>query len=461
MRSPLALLLALLALAATAARPAFAQAHGEAAGEGAAEEAPEELDALHHSADGFYLDFAPVGTIELPRVFVVRRADGGLGLDVFASTSAAVASGRYAADAHHGEEAGAEGHGAVPGEQAAPGHESAEELLGEEVHGTIEGEAAEPRGDAVDAHGAEAEAGGHGSDPLEAGIVPVEGEVVADLSFTRHTVFLFLAALLVLAIFLPFGARYRRGIGRETAPRGRLQNAMEALVLYVREEVAKPTMGDKYPKYMPYLLTAFFFTLFANLLGLLPYSATVTSNIAVTAVLAGFTFVLTQLAGTRDYWMHIFNPPGVPALVKPIMVPIEFLGLFTKPFALAIRLFANMTAGHLVILSLIGLIFLIAQIFGPVAGWGTSVVAVPMTLFVYGLELLIAFIQAYVFTVLSALFIGMASAEHEHHGHDDHHDQTAHEKAVQMDSPLVAGGDGRIYHEKHKEVGTEAAMSAF
>ncbi|HYE97153.1 MAG TPA: F0F1 ATP synthase subunit A, partial [Rubricoccaceae bacterium] len=295
-------------------------------------------------------------------------------------------------------------------------------------------------------------------DPLDVGIIPSEGEVIADLSVTRHTVFLFLAGGLVLLFFLPLGAKYRRGIGRETAPEGRFQNAMEALVIYVREEIAKPTMGDKHAKYMPYLLTAFFFILFSNLLGLLPFSATITSNIAVTAVLACFTFVVTQFAGTKDYWGHIFNPPGVPALVKPIMVPIEFLGIFTKPFALAIRLFANMTAGHLVILSLIGLIFAFANIFGPAVGWGTSLVSVPMTLFVYGLELLIAFIQAYVFTILSALFIGMASAEHEHHGHDSHgHDQTPHEKAVQT-SALVSDRDG-LYHERERTVGTESAMA--
>src|SRR5690606_28050153 len=329
------------------------------------------------------------------------------------------------------------------GEEVAPDEGVAHEVGGEEAHGTVEGETA---------------AGGHGTDPLDTGIVPAGGEIVADLSFTRHTVFLFVAALLMLAIFLPLGAKYRKGIGRETAPRGRAMNAMETLVLYVREEIAKPTMGDQYEKHMPFLLTAFFFIFLANLLGLVPYGATITSNIAVTAVLATFTFVITQLNGTKDYWGHIFNPPGVPLLVKPIMVPIEFLGIFTKPFALAIRLFANMTAGHLVILSLIGLIFTFTQVFGPAVGWGTAPISVGMALFVYFLELLIAFIQAYVFTSLSALFIGMASAHHEHEHHDHPHDQTPHEKAVQSASPLMHE-DGRIYHEHEKTVGTEAAMA--
>lgn len=384
----------------------------------------EKLDALHHSADGFFLDFEPIGKIELPRMFVARDEDGGLGFDFYRSTSAAVASGEYITSA---------------GDQGT----EPEAHVADDDHG----EAAP-----VEANGAHA-------DPLEAGILRARGEIIADLSFTRHTMFMMLAALLLLAIFLPIGAKYRQSTGRTSAPRGRFQNAMEALVIYVREEIAKPTMGDKYAKYMPYLLTAFFFILFGNLLGLFPYGAAMTSNIAVTAVLAGFTFVVTQLAGTKDYWGHIFNPPGVPLLVKPIMIPIEIMGIFTKPFALAIRLFANMTAGHLVILSLLGLIFAFNNIFGSAVGWGTSLAAVPMTLFVYFLELLIAFIQAYVFTILSALFIGMASAEHEYHGHDHEHDQTAHEKAVQASAPLVAGGKDHVYHEVEKTVGTEAAMA--
>ncbi|MDX1420886.1 MAG: F0F1 ATP synthase subunit A [Rubricoccaceae bacterium] len=443
MRSLPVLLLAFSLLAA----PALAQDYGEGAGDAHAADAShaddahaeEELDALHHSADGFYLDFTPLGKVELPRIFLVRGADGGLGLDAFRSTKAAVASGRYVADLHHGED---EGVGIdIEGLGDDEGGVGTTELSQMGTAGVAEGD------------------GLHEGDPLETGIVPVEGEIVADLSMTRHTVFLFIAALLTLLIFLPIGAKYRKGVGRETAPKGRAQNLFEVLVIYVREEIAKPTMGDQYAKHMPYLLTAFFFIFFANLLGLVPYSATVTSNIAVTAVLATFTFVITQFNGTKDYWGHIFNPPGVPTLVKPIMVPVEILGIFTKPFALAIRLFANMTAGHLVILSLIGLIFTFAQIFGPGAGWGTAPLSVGMALFVYLLELLIAFIQAYVFTILSALFIGMASAEHEHVHHDDHDDQTAHEKAVQASSPIVAGGDGRIYHEEQKEVGTEAAMA--
>ena len=446
MRSRSALLLALFL--GLVAAPAFAQEYADEAHAEGGDAHDEELDALHHSADGFYLDFTPIGKVQLPRVFLVRRADGGLGVDAFATTKGAVASGRYVPDLHHGEEPGT-----VLGESA---ESSAQEFIGDEIHGTISGEEAEAH--AGDGHAA-GSVDGHDVNPLDTGIVPVEGEIVADLSVTRHTVFLFVAAFLMLLIFLPLGAKYRKGIGRETAPRGRSMNMFEVLLIYVREEIAKPTMGDNYAKFMPYLLTAFFFIFLSNLLGLVPFSATVTSNIAVTAVLAVFTFVVTNINGTKDYWAHIFNPPGVPLLVKPIMVPIEFLGIFTKAFALAIRLFANMTAGHLVILSLIGLIFTFTDVFGEAAGWGTAPISVAMALFVYLLELLIAFIQAYVFTILSALFIGMATAEHEHHGHDDHHDQTPHEKAIQASAPLVAHGDGGVYHEPQKEVGTEAAMA--
>jgi F-type H+-transporting ATPase subunit a len=240
----------------------------------------------------------------------------------------------------------------------------------------------------------------------------------------------------VLAIFTTLGRRYKKGIGRDTAPRGLFQNLFETLVVFVRDEIAKPNLGHKYERFMPYLLTAFFFILTCNLLGLVPFGATATSNLMVTAVLATFTFLLTQFNGSRDYWLHILWPPGVPTLVKPIMIPVEIVGIFTKPIALAIRLFANMTAGHLVILSLVGLIFTFRNLFGPAAGAGVSPVSVAFALFIYLLELLVAFIQTYVFTLLSALFIGMAVAEHHDHEHpaelslepvaDDHSRVTPH-----------------------------------
>jgi len=445
MRTPRYALVAVAALLSVAA-PAGAQdaAHDE-----------EHFDAVHHTVDGPYLDFTPFGKVELPRLFVVR-GDDGLRFDAFASTSAAVASGRYHAVAHEaGEEAShapdaagardAHAPEAAGAEHSADGHAPAEQSVGDADHAPAEEHA-----------GADA----HATDPLSSTLEPADGDVLIDLSITRHVVFLFGSMALLLLLLVPMGSRYRRGVGRTSAPRGLLQNMLETIVLYIRDEVAKPNLGPDYRRYLPYLLTAFFFILTANLLGLVPFGATATSNIAVTAVLAVFTFVITQLAGTRDYWMHIFSPPGVPAFVKPILIPIEILGLFTKPFALAIRLFANMTAGHLVILNFIGLIFIIRGLFGDAAGWGTAVPAVAMSVFIYALELLVAFIQAYVFTVLSALFIGMASASHEHdHNHSHEHDPTPHDRAVSESAPLLSRGEARP--DRERTVGTEAAISPF
>jgi F-type H+-transporting ATPase subunit a len=196
---------------------------------------------------------------------------------------------------------------------------------------------------------------------------------------------------------------------------------MEALIIFIRDEVAKPTIGDKYRKYLPYLLSVFLFILLGNLIGLLPWGVTATSGIAVTGALALITFSITQLAGSRDYWMHIFNPPGVPGFVKPIIIPVEILGLFTKPITLAVRLFANMLSGHLVIVSLLGLIFIFTAKIGTVAGWGSILVAVPMTIFIYMLKILVSIIQAYIFTMLSALYFGLAVEEHGHGAHDHEH----------------------------------------
>jgi F-type H+-transporting ATPase subunit a len=384
-------ILALVLAASAAAMPAVAAEDGE------------EFDPVHHVADGYYLDFEPIGHIELPRIFVVRRADGSLGVDVFASSLSAVNSGRYIIGAGHHEplaETPAESF-EVTEQEAEEGNpiEHAEELV-------------------------------VGSTHLESELLPADGgHVIIDLSISRHLVFAILAALIVFLIFTSLAGRYKRGIGRDTAPRGIFHNLFETLVVFVRDEIARPNLGPKYEKFLPYLLTAFFFILTANLIGLVPFGATATSNLMITATLALFTFVVTQINGTKDYWKHIFWPPGVPVAVRPIMVPVEIMGIFTKPIALAIRLFANMTAGHLVILSLIGLIFTFTNLFGSGAGWGVSPVSVAFALFIFLLELLVAFIQAYVFTLLSALFIGMAVEEHHSHEHahePEHFGQLGH-----------------------------------
>lgn len=367
----------------------------------------EEFDPVHHTADGYYLDFQPIGKVELPRIFLVRGADGSIGLDVFGSTAAALQSERYLAEFEEGHGAEAHETGVVPEEAQEHATASVDALI---------------------------ESGAH----LDAHLVPAEGSIIIDFSVTRHLIFALLGALIVLLIFTRLAARYKQGIGHKTAPRGVFQNLFETLIIFIRDEVAKPNLGDDYRRYLPFLLTIFFFILVCNLLGLVPFGATATSNIMITSVLAAFTFIITQFNGSKDHWKHVFWPPGVPVMVKPILIPVEIMGLFTKPIALAIRLFANMTAGHLVILSLIGLIFTFSTLFGQGAGYGVSIVSVAFALFVALLEVLIAFIQAYIFTILSALFIGMAIAEHEHHeAHDDAHALDEGEHAVIQ--PTIGG----------------------
>ena len=180
----------------------------------------------------------------------------------------------------------------------------------------------------------------------------------------------------------------------------------------MREDIVKPNIGKHYNKFLPYLLTLFFFILINNLLGLLPGSANVTGNIAITLVLSCITLIVTNLSGNKSYWGHIFNPPGVPLALMPIMIPIELVGIFTKPFALMIRLFANISAGHIIILSLISLIFMAQSGLGNIAAWGLSPVAVIFVLFMDLIEVLVAFLQAYIFTLLTSLFIGLATVEH-------------------------------------------------
>ena len=226
-----------------------------------------------------------------------------------------------------------------------------------------------------------------------------------DFSITKNVVLLFLIALIMFLAFTVVARSYKKN---PKAPKG-FANLLETLVVFVRDDIAVPNIGNhKYERYMPYLLTVFFLILIGNLLGLVPIiSGTLTNDIVFTGTLAVITFLITTFSGNRNYWQHIFATPGVPKWLAPIMIPVEIIGMLTKPFSLMIRLFANITAGHVIILSLIGLIFTLKTIF-------VSPVSVGFSLFISILELLVAFIQAYVFTLLSALFIGGAVAE-EHH----------------------------------------------
>jgi F-type H+-transporting ATPase subunit a len=226
-----------------------------------------------------------------------------------------------------------------------------------------------------------------------------------DFSITKNVAAMFLTVILMLIFFFGLAGHHKKN---KKAPAG-FNNILETLVLFVRDEIARPQIGDKkYMKFMPFLLTVFFFIWITNLLGLLPGAANVTGNIAVTVSLGLFTLALILINGNKDFWQHTLWMPGIPTFVKPILAVVEVLGLVIKPVALMIRLFANITAGHIIILSLIGLIFILESA-------GVAGISVPFAIFITILELLVAFLQAFIFTMLSALFIGMAVAEHEHH----------------------------------------------
>jgi len=239
-----------------------------------------------------------------------------------------------------------------------------------------------------------------------------------DFSITKNVTSLFISIVLIILIFLSIARKYSENFAR--APKG-TQSWLEPIILFVRDDIAKAAIGEaKYKKYLPYLLTIFFFILVNNLLGLVPFfpgGANLTGNITTTMILALFTFAITTISGSRDYWVHMVNTPGVPWWLKipvPLMPIVEIMGVFIKPFVLMIRLFANICAGHIIVLGFYSLIFIFGEksLF---AGYGVSVVSIAFTVFMGLLELLVAFIQAYVFTLLSAIYFGMAIEQHEPH----------------------------------------------
>ena len=236
-----------------------------------------------------------------------------------------------------------------------------------------------------------------------------------DFSITKNVLAIFLSLIFMTWLFISIARAYSRREGE--APKG-VQSLLEPLIIFIRDDIAKASIGEKkYEKYMPFLLTLFFFIFLNNLLGLIPIfpgGANITGNIAVTMVLALFTFVITSFSANKAYWLHIVNTPGVPWWLKlpiPLMPVVELIGVFTKPFVLMVRLFANITAGHIIVLGFISLIFIFGQI-NLGLGFGVSIVSIAFAIFMNMLELLVAFIQAYVFTLLSALYFGMATEEH-------------------------------------------------
>ncbi len=238
-----------------------------------------------------------------------------------------------------------------------------------------------------------------------------------DFSITKNVFGMIVASLLLIWIFLATARGYEKNEGK--APSG-IQSFMEVFFVFMRDEVTKPMIGEKhYERFQPFIMTLFFFILIINLLGLVPFfpgGANITGNLAVTLTLAVFTFLVTNLNGKKDYWEHVFWMPGIPAWVKIILTPVEVLSLFIKPFSLMIRLFANISAGHIIILSLIGLIFLFGNNGQNVGGAaGGAVIGGLFTAFMNLIELLVALLQAFIFAILSASYIGQAVEEHGHH----------------------------------------------
>jgi F-type H+-transporting ATPase subunit a len=240
-----------------------------------------------------------------------------------------------------------------------------------------------------------------------------ESGAFIDLSITKTVAGIFLTILLMFIIFGSIAKRYKSN--PNVAPKG-LQSFLEPLVLFIRDEVAKPSVGPRYERFLPFLLTIFFFIWISNMLGLIPFIGgfNITGNIAVTLVLALFVFVITTISANANYWKHIVATPGVPLWLLPLMVPIEVFGMFLKPMVLCLRLFANITAGHIIILAFMSLIFIFAEMYSPAVGYGASIISVAFAIFMNLLELLVAFLQAYVFTLLAALYFGSAVEEAHH-----------------------------------------------
>ena len=237
---------------------------------------------------------------------------------------------------------------------------------------------------------------------------PTNAHAVLDLSITKSVFGFLLVSLLILFAFGRLAKQYKK----QAVPTG-FGRVLEPLILYVRDEIARPNIGEKhYRRFTGFLMTVFFFIWTSNLLGLTPLGFNITGQLAVTFTLALFTYLITQFSGTKDYWKHIFWLPGVPVPMKIILAPIELLGTLTKPFSLMIRLFANISAGHIVVMSLISIAIIMKSTLGTA---GATLLSLALSFFLTLIELLVAFLQAYIFTMLSALFIGMAVEEHEHH----------------------------------------------
>ena len=265
-------------------------------------------------------------------------------------------------------------------------------------------------------------------EPVDAHEATVNEEITKglyDISITKNVLSILVTFGIMLWIFLAVAKAYSRNPGK--APKG-IQSLIEPLIIFVRDDIAKSAIGEKrYKRYLPFLLTVFFFIWISNLMGLipiLPFGANVTGNVAVALTLAAIVFIITIFSANWHYWKHILAMPGVPVGVLVLLTPIEIFGMFLKPFVLMIRLFANILAGHIIALSFFSLIFIFAEMHVGV-GYGVSILSIAFTVFMGMLELLVAFLQAYVFTLLAAMYFGAAVDEgHDVHNHVDDHDHS-------------------------------------
>ncbi|MDO5969458.1 F0F1 ATP synthase subunit A [Flavivirga aquimarina] len=236
---------------------------------------------------------------------------------------------------------------------------------------------------------------------------PTNAHRPLNFSITRNVFMMWVSVIVLLLIFFTAARHYKKS--EDNVPTG-IAGFVEPLVIFVRDEIGKPMIGEhKYKRYMPYLLTIFFFIWINNIFGLIPIlnGANLSGNIAFTCTLALFTFIITTFSGNKNYWKHIFWMPGVPVPMKIFLMPIEIIGMFVKPISLMIRLFANITAGHVIILALMSLIFVFKSV-------AIAPVSIAFSLFITVIEIIVTAIQAYIFTILSALYFGMATEE-EHH----------------------------------------------
>lgn len=355
---------------------------------------------IHHIADAHEIHLW--GDVHIPLPIIVYTAEHGL--DVFMSS----------AFEGHGDVRVAErpsgvtyelSHGHIALAVAHAGHD----------HGSHEGH--DHADHAHENHGHADHAGhDHGAhEGLDHADHGHHGPVVYDLSITKSIFGMLLMLGLMVVVFGRMAGSYKSRQGQ--APTG-MTNALEPLVLFLRDEIAVPNIGkEKADKFLPFLMTVFFFIFFANLLGLVPFIGgfNVTGTLGITMVLAALVFLITTFNGNKHYWGHLFWPPGVPLFVMPIIIPIEIVGMFLKPIVLMIRLTANISAGHIIILSFVSLIL----IFGKggeamAAGYGIGIFSTAFMIFMYCLELLVAFLQAFVFTLLAAIYFGEATHEAHH-----------------------------------------------